>query len=155
MLVSMDLPILAGRHEEFAPGIKLPLPGKPVTVTLPNGERRTGRIEAIARVSKWELRATVTVDLGDDAAVTKSGRVLLSDDFERLADEAERGYDVDEILRRRNDPTRGDFGDLVDAIFRDRLPRGEIDGRAWYATPAGRFWADNDTPVNPPKEGKR
>lgn len=35
---------------------------------------------------------------------TKSGRVLTDEDFERLADEAERGYDVEKILKRRAVP---------------------------------------------------
>lgn len=32
---------------------------------------------------------------------TRSGKLLTDADFERLADEAEKGYDVDEILARR------------------------------------------------------
>jgi nicotinamidase/pyrazinamidase len=36
-----------------------------------------------------------------DTYRTKSGRVLTDEDIERLADEAEAGYDVDEILGRR------------------------------------------------------
>lgn len=33
--------------------------------------------------------------------VTQSGKVLTEKDFERLADEAEKGYAVDELLARR------------------------------------------------------
>lgn len=39
---------------------------------------------------------------GEEEFVTKSGRVLTNEDFERLADEAEQGYDLDVILRRRD-----------------------------------------------------
>lgn len=34
--------------------------------------------------------------------ITKSGRAMTDADFEELADEAERGYDVDHLLRTRN-----------------------------------------------------
>jgi hypothetical protein len=43
-------------------------------------------------------------DPGDPAPAvlrTKTGRVLTDADIEALADEAERGYDVEDILRRR------------------------------------------------------
>lgn len=33
---------------------------------------------------------------------TQSGKILTDADFERLADEAEKGYDVDAILQRRS-----------------------------------------------------
>lgn len=36
--------------------------------------------------------------------MAKSGRVLTDEDFERLADEAERGYDVEALLARRVEP---------------------------------------------------
>lgn len=40
-----------------------------------------------------------------DRPVTKTGRVLTDEEIEALADEAERGYDLDRIRPRRTEPT--------------------------------------------------
>jgi hypothetical protein len=58
-----------------------------------NGLLRGGSVRYMEDQSHgfWRIREEVTA----------SGRVLTDEDFEALADEAERGYDVDELLRRR------------------------------------------------------
>jgi hypothetical protein len=68
---------------------------------------------------------------------TASGEPITDDDIERLADEAERGYDVDAIIarrRRRGRPALGSAPASVESVrldpeLRDQLAkRAEVDG---------------------------
>ncbi|HLI53897.1 MAG TPA: hypothetical protein VKU88_06215 [Acidimicrobiales bacterium] len=85
--------------------------------------------------------------MGDTSTYkAKSGKVLTGADIEAMADEAERGYDVDSLLgrsRRRGRPTIGDAPSEVVPVRLDRLSATpsrlehrriiEQDGDAWGA----------------------
>ncbi len=68
---------------------------------------------------------------------TKSGRAITDKDVEKLAAESEAGYDVEELLARRNKrgrPTIGDAPSSVESVRldpglrRQLLQRAEADG---------------------------
>ena len=68
---------------------------------------------------------------------TKSGRPITDQDVERLAAEAEAGYDVEELIARRNKrgrPTIGDAPSSVESVRldpdlrRQLMRRAEADG---------------------------
>jgi Ribbon-helix-helix protein, copG family len=64
---------------------------------------------------------------------TKSGKVVTDADIERFADEAEAGYDVDEILARRGRrgrPTVGSGPASVESVRLDPELRDELAHRA-------------------------
>ncbi|MDP1794197.1 MAG: ribbon-helix-helix protein, CopG family [Acidimicrobiales bacterium] len=50
---------------------------------------------------------------------TKSGKAVTDEMIERLADEAERGYNVDEILGRRGRPRLGRDKSVVESVRMD------------------------------------
>jgi hypothetical protein len=52
---------------------------------------------------------------------TKSGAPITDDVVERLADEAERGYDVDELVARRGTPGRPRLGAAPSTVESVRL----------------------------------
>lgn len=54
---------------------------------------------------------------------TKSGRVLTDADFEALADEAERGYDVEHLLKQREDARDA----LEDAAWAEAGSDGDLE----------------------------
>lgn len=68
---------------------------------------------------------------------TASGKPLTDNDIQRLADEAERGYDIDTVIARRRQrgrPTLGSAPAVVESVrldpeLRDQLAkRAEADG---------------------------
>lgn len=64
---------------------------------------------------------------------TKSGKVITETDIERYADEAEAGYDVDELVRRRGRrgrPTLGSGPASVESVRLDPELREALASRA-------------------------
>jgi hypothetical protein len=68
---------------------------------------------------------------------TKSGRAITGEDVEKLAAEAEAGYDIDRLIARRNKrgrPTIGDASSSVESVRldpelrRQLLQRAQADG---------------------------
>lgn len=64
---------------------------------------------------------------------TASGRAITDEEVERLAQEAERGYDIDDLLKRRGKrgrPTLGSAPAGVESVRLDPELRGELLARA-------------------------
>jgi uncharacterized protein (DUF4415 family) len=64
---------------------------------------------------------------------TKSGRAITDQDIEKLADEAEAGYDVDKLIARRNKrgrPTIGTAAARVESVRLDPELRRQLIERA-------------------------
>ena len=64
---------------------------------------------------------------------SKAGRAIKETDVERMADEADRGYDVDELLRRRGKrgrPTLGSAPATVESVRLDPELRNALVERA-------------------------
>lgn len=102
-----------------------------VSIRLNDDEQQTIKEQAVGKESpgatvKRLAFALVEIErqLGGEKYRTKSGKVLTDKDFEALADEAERGYNVSKIVERRRSTTslvdgsedRDEDGDEDDAL---------------------------------------
>ena len=61
---------------------------------------------------------------------TKSGRVLTGADIDALADEAEKGYDVEELRRRPGRPSLGQGPSEVVPVRLDPAMKAAVEARA-------------------------
>lgn len=59
--------------------------------------------------------------MNDNQGHRKDGRPITDTDVERMADEAERGYDVDTIMRRRRRGGRPPMGSAAGSVESVRL----------------------------------
>ena len=68
--------------------------------------------------------------MGEPTYKTKTGKVLTDRDIENLADEAERGYDVEELRRRPGRPSLGDGPSEVVPVRLDSAMKAAVEARA-------------------------
>jgi hypothetical protein len=61
---------------------------------------------------------------------TKTGKVLTDSDIEALADEAERGYDIEDLRRRPGRPSLGDGPSEVVPVRLDPAMKAAVEAKA-------------------------
>ena len=97
---------------------------------------------------------------------TKTGRTLSDTDIEALANEAERGYDVEELKqRRRGRPLLGSAPAEVVPVRLDPDLKQAVDARAEAdhttaseviraGSASSSMWPDSQTPAEPPRSSR-